>query len=223
MTPERRLADAAEQVAQRAVAEEVDALAGEVELDLLRGGVCLAARPEHRLMTLRDLWCLLDVEVALVDHPLHDLVEQLRELLLDLGIALLVARGLPPQHLEHLGRELAGFHERLENGLLQGLQGPIVLVSELPPERMPGRAAGEARLQQEVAQLIQEILEVDRIREVGDVLPVRGEFHTRILQPAPRWGSWQLDGQNIDGQGETGRTETDGDCGIEQWVSARIR
>ena len=88
MRPEARLADGAEQALERLVPQEVDALLGEVELHLLSGGMGLAAGAEHGLVPLGHLGRLSDVEVALVDEPLDDAVEQLAQLPLDLPVPL---------------------------------------------------------------------------------------------------------------------------------------
>ncbi len=122
MGPEARLAHGAEQALQRLVAEEVDAFLGQVELHLLRGRLRLAAGPEHRLIALghlRDLGRLSHVQVAFVDQPLHDAVEQLAQVVLGLAIPLGIAGGLAAERLQHVLGELARVHERLENGLAQ--------------------------------------------------------------------------------------------------------
>ena len=175
MRPEARLADAAEQVLERLVAEEVDALLGQVELDLLRRRARLAAGPEHRLVALGHLRRLGDVEVALVHQPLDDLVEQLAELALDLLVLLGVAGGLAAEHLEHVGRELARVHQGLEDGLAEGVHRALAVGHVVVPER--GRAAGEPALQQEVAELVEQPLQVDRVGQLGVVLGVGGEAH----------------------------------------------
>ena len=104
MRAEARLADAAQQILERLVAEEVDPLLGEAEVHLLRGRLRRAARPEHRLVAGRHLRRLADVQVPLVDQALDDPVEQLAELALDLLVPLGVAGALAPEHLEHFGR-----------------------------------------------------------------------------------------------------------------------
>src|SRR5690606_25419435 len=69
---------------------------------------------------------------------------------------------------EHVRRELVAVYQRLENGLLQRLNGAIFLViAELAPERVLRWPAGEARLQEEIRELLQEGLEVDRVGQLG--------------------------------------------------------
>src|SRR5438874_1257076 len=76
----------AESIAQRLVAEEVDALFGEVELDVARRGLGDAPGPGHGLVAGRHLRRVFDVEIAFLNQTLHQLVEQLGEL----GLSFLV-------------------------------------------------------------------------------------------------------------------------------------
>src|SRR5436305_103057 len=110
------------------------------------------------------------VQVALVHELLDDLVEQLAELTLEFGVSSRVAGRFAAQQLEHLGRQLARVHERLEDRLPQGVEGAVgLLFAELAPERMRVRASGEARLEKEVGELIEQGLEVDRSGQLGEV------------------------------------------------------
>src|SRR5205823_14534078 len=80
--------------------------------------------------------------------------------------------------LEHFGRELARIHERLEDRLPQGVERAIgFFLAELAPERMGVRASGEAGLEEEVGELIEQGLEVHRIGQLGEVAAVRRVFH----------------------------------------------
>src|SRR5207248_8332783 len=98
------------------------------------------------------------------------LVEQLRELALQVGIALGVAARFVAQHLEHFRRELAGLHQRLEDGLAQRVKRAVRLVfTELAPEGVGVRASGEARLKQEIGELVEQGLQVDRVGQLGEV------------------------------------------------------
>src|SRR6266702_4156600 len=180
MGSEARLADAPEQVLQGPVAEEVDALFGEVELHLLGGFFGHSPRAEQGLLPRRHLGRLADVQVPLVDQLLDDLVEQLGELALEIGVAGRVAGGLAAQQLEHLGRQLPRVHERLENRLPQRVERAVGLVlAELPPERMRVCASGEARLQQKIGELIEQGLEIQSVGQLGQVARVRRVFHWR--------------------------------------------
>src|SRR5881628_156918 len=175
---EARLADAPQEVLQGPVAEKVDAPLGEVELHLLGRLLRHAAGAEQRLLAGGHLGRLGDVQIALVDQFLDDLVEQLGELALQVGVARGVAGRFAPQHLEHLASELPGFHQRLQDRLAQRVERPVGLVlAELPPEGMRVRASGEARLEQEVGELIEQGLEVDRVGQLGEVAAVRRVFH----------------------------------------------
>src|SRR5207247_1009386 len=151
-----------EQSRIRAVAEEIDAVLSEVELHLLRGFFRHSARPEEGLLPRRHLGRLGDVQVAVFDQLLDDLVEQLRELALQLGIPLGISGGFTPQQLEHLGGELPRLHQRLEDGLAQRVERAVRLVlTELAPEGMGVRASGEARLEEEIRELIEQGWRVD--------------------------------------------------------------
>ena len=90
----------AEQPLERLVSQEVDTLLGQIELHLLRRRARLALGTEHRLVALWNLRRLAHVEVAFVDEPLDDLVEQLTQLLLDLVVTLGVTRGFASKHLQ---------------------------------------------------------------------------------------------------------------------------
>src|SRR2546422_487739 len=119
-------------------------------------------------------------EVALLDQALDDLVEQLGELALQVGVPLGVARGLATQRLEHLGSQLARVHERLEDRLAQRVERTVgLLIAELAPEGVGVRASGEARLQQEVGELVEQALEVDRVDQLGQVAAVGRVPHRR--------------------------------------------
>ena len=116
----------------------------------------------------------LEVEVALVDQPLDELVEQLGELR---SISWSCSRRrLAAQRLEHLGGELARLHQRLEDRLLQRVERAVAVVAHVvvPERRAP---AGEAGLEQEVGELVEQRLEIDRVGQLGGELGVGGEAH----------------------------------------------
>src|SRR5437762_430480 len=87
------------------------------------------------------------------------------------------------QQLEHLWRQLARVHERLEQRLPHGAERALApLFAELAPERIRVRASGQARLEKEVGELIEQGLEVDRIGQLGEVAAVRRVFHRAPYQ-----------------------------------------
>src|SRR3989475_20622 len=183
--PEARLADASQQVFQGAVAEKIDALLGEVELHLLSSFLGHPTRTEQRLLARGHLGRLGHVQVALVDQLLNDLVEQLPQLALEIGVARRVAGRFAAQHLEHFGRELARVHERLEDRLPQGVERAVgFFLAELAPERMRVRASGEAGMEEKVGELIEQGLEVHRIGQLGEGTAVRRVLH---LAPYPAY------------------------------------
>jgi len=107
---------------QGSIAKKIDAFVGEVELDLLRGFLGHAAGAEHRLLRAGHLRGLLQIQISLFNQLLHDLIEQLGELFLQLRVFLRVAGRVAAQDIEHVLRELARVHERLENRLAEGVE-----------------------------------------------------------------------------------------------------
>jgi len=173
---------AAQQVQFNLTEKGIDFLGYKTLKNLLGRRAGLAAGAEHALVPLGDLGRLGDVEVALVDQALDDLVEQLAELLLDLLVARGVAGGLAAEDLEHVGGELPRVDQRLEDGLAEGVHGALAVGHVVVPEG--GRPAGEAALEQEVGQLVQEALEVDGVGELGVVFGVRRKAHGELLVTA---------------------------------------
>jgi hypothetical protein len=51
------------------------------------------------------------------------------------------------------------------------------VLAELSPEGVGVRASGEARLEQEVGELVEQGLEVDRVGQLGEVAAVGRVFH----------------------------------------------
>jgi hypothetical protein len=125
-----------------------------------------APAPFDRLVGGGHLRRRLGGQVAFGDEPLHQLVEELGELGLALGVV------LAAQRLEHLGRELATLQERVEDRLAERVHRAVALVAELPPVIRLLRPAGEPGLEQEVRELVEQRLEVDRVGEVGAELRV---------------------------------------------------
>src|SRR4029077_19036659 len=113
---------------------------------------------------------------------------------LEVGVARRVAGRFPAQELQHLGRERARIHERLEDGLAQGVERAVGLVlAELAPERVGVRASGEARLEEEIGELIEQGLEVDGVGQLGQVATVRGVSHrlpTPNIGPRRAFPQW---------------------------------
>jgi hypothetical protein len=118
------------------------------------------------------------VEVPLVDEALYQVVEHLRQLRLGPLVPLAAER------LQHLGRELAALHEGVEDRLLERVERPVLVPAELPPVGVVGLPPGEARLEEEVGELVEQRLEVDGIGELGAELGIRMESHRRGALPA---------------------------------------
>src|SRR5881396_2738816 len=89
------------------------------------------------------------------DRSLDALRQAILQALMDSGQ--LTPEMLATLRGEHLGRELPGVHQGLEDGLPQGVERTVwVFLAEFAPERMRVGAAGESRLQQEVGQLVEQ-------------------------------------------------------------------
>ncbi len=116
-------------------------------------------------------------EVALLDQPLHQVVQQLGE---PLPLPL-VALPLAPQLFEHLRRELPALDQRAQQRFLQRIQRPAgrVHVQRVRPPRLVLRPAREPALEQEVREPVQQLLDVQRVEQAAAVLGVSGEAHGR--------------------------------------------
>ena len=161
---------------ERLVAEEVDALVGEVELDVLARRLADGALARDRLLGAGHLrGGAVRLQKALADQTLDELVEQLGEL----GVGVLVA--VAAQRFEHLGGELAALEQGVEDGLLEPVERAVGVVAGLAPERVRLRAAREPRVEQEAGELLEQRLQVDRVGNLGAVLGIRVEAHRRRL------------------------------------------
>src|SRR5215831_9101130 len=110
-------ADRAEQVAQRAIAEEVERLVGDLELHRTRVLAHAAAG------ALAPLALLIEVRRAGDEPLLHHLVDDLLDQILELlpRLLLIAVRRFAEQLLQRLFRQHAPAEERLENGIVQRL------------------------------------------------------------------------------------------------------
>src|SRR5438876_443353 len=108
-------------------------------------------------------WCTIRSSYSrLIGTPSPSRCSAFVRVALQLGIPLGISGGFTPQQLEHLGGELPRLHQRLEDGLAQRVERAVRLVlTELAPEGMGVRASGEARLEEEIRELIEQGLEVD--------------------------------------------------------------
>ena len=155
----------AEQIAQRAEAEEVEGLVGHLELDVAGLAVALATARLGPALAL-DVELGRRRDVAGLLHPLHELLDQLVELLL--GGRRVVAEQL----LQQVVGQQPAVQQRIEDGVVQRLHGPIavqrtVAVRTLEPAR-----------QQHLRQRRHEFFHVDFVGQARDVFAVL-EFHGR--------------------------------------------
>ena len=150
---EGRPAEGPQQVAQGLVPEEVRALLGELELHRRPRGPHPAAAGRGVV----EGAVLGHLQVALADHPLDDLVQELLE-----GVAVV------EQPLDVLVGQEAAAHEGVEDGVVQRLQLVLVELAVLGPE---------AALQEEVGHLPHQLAEVEVVPQLADVAVVARDRH----------------------------------------------
>jgi len=157
------VAERSEQVAQRAIAEEIKALVGDLELD--RTGVFSRAAANAPPMLALALEIRRARDESLLHHPLDDLLDQLLELL-PRGFLVRVGR-VAEQSLQRLLRQNPAAEQRLENRIVQRLHRAVLAAAERVAPWI-AEPAGE----QQIGELRHEILEVDLVEEVAGVLCV---------------------------------------------------
>ena len=116
-------------------------------MHLLRRAASLAAGPQHRAVSGRHARSLLGGEESLLDQPLDDPVEQLPQLPLDLPVPRFVPAGLASEEADHVGGELAGLHQGVEDRLAQSVHRPVATFRRLRPPGPVLWPAGEPGLQ----------------------------------------------------------------------------
>ena len=160
--PRAAAAHRAEQIAQRAVAQEVERLVGDLELDA--AGVLADAAASARAALALGLEIRRAGDEPALHHAVDDLLDQILELL---AHAFLVAVGrLAEQLLHRLVGQHAAAEERVEDGIVQRLhRAVLVSVGRIP-------RVAEAARQQQVRQLRDEILEIDLVHQVAGVFGV---------------------------------------------------
>jgi len=160
------LAERSQQVAQRAVAEEVQRLVGDLEGDLwlILPAAALTTSPPLGLEIGR---CR---NVALFAHPLDDLLNQL----LELGphLLLIAVRRVAQQPFDRFFGQDAAIEERVENRVVQRLHRPLLVVHAAVGVAKP---AG----QKKIRQLGHQIFEIQFVEQVA------GEFRVSVFHPDP--------------------------------------
>jgi hypothetical protein len=165
--PRAAAADRAEQIAQRAVAEKVERLVGDLELH--RAGILAQAAAGAAAMLPLALQIRRPGHEALLHHLLDDLLDQILELL---PRAFLIAVGrFAEQLLQRIIREDAAAEQRLEDRIVQRLQCPVLIAAR----RIHPRIAEPAR-EEQVGELRHQILEIDLVEQVAGVFRV-AVFH----------------------------------------------
>ena len=161
---EAALADRSEQIAQGPVAEEVEALVGDLELERL------FRSSESRARLLPPLPIALDIrrggDVALLLKLLDDLVDELVEARFRV-VAILPA--LAEHLLERLVGQETAVQQRLEDRVVQRLHRSSVLAGH------PVRVVEPAR-QQEIGQPREQLFEVELVEVLAGVLGI-AVFH----------------------------------------------
>ena len=157
------LAERAEEIPQRAVAEEIERLVGDRELCRRLDVVPMAPAGAAALpLGARGVEIRRHRDVALVRHALDDLLDQFFEL--RPGIALIGVGRIAEQPLDRFFRQDAAVEQRIEDGVVQRLHRPLFLVHAV--------RAAESAGQQKIRQLRDQILEIQIVELVADVFGV---------------------------------------------------
>ena len=155
------LAERTEQIAQRAVAEKVERLVGDLERRrrLILSTLALAASlPPFALgLEIRRRG-----DVALFRHAFDDLLDQLFQL--RARVLLIAVRGIAQQPLDCFFRQHAAVEQRLQNRVVQRLHRPLFLVRAV--------RITEAAREEQIRQLRHEILEIQIVERVARELRV---------------------------------------------------
>ncbi len=161
---QRRLAEGAEQVAQRLEAEEVRPLLRQLELDralrqaeLTTPGGIVEGLAVHRL------------DVTLAHEPLDCLLNELVECV-----------SVTEQPLEILIREQPAANQGIEDRVLQCFEAFFIPVA---------RELTEAALQEEVRKPRDQVLEIDVVPEPADVAVVADRLHRWFCRRPIRWAT----------------------------------
>ena len=171
-----RLAHRRQQVPKRAVPQEVEPLSCHVEVDLARrvarfvhlalsrGLPDRPPQPPH-LPVQRD--------VPLLDHLANDVVEEVGDLLLNVG----VPGPFAPQLLDHFGGQLAALGECAQQRLFQRIERRRILHPGPAPVGVEVRPPGEAAVEEELREHFEQLLEIEGVEPALPVLRVGGEAH----------------------------------------------
>ena len=163
---EAALAERAEQIAQRAIAEEIEALVGHLEPRRRRIGSEPASGAGRLPVGARRFEIGGRRDEALLHHAIDDVLNQLFELRARVG--LIGVGGIAQQALERLFGQHPAVEERVHDGVVQRLHGAIVFGLAVHAAVGRLKSAGE----QQVGQLLDQIVEVEIVERVAGVFAV---------------------------------------------------
>ncbi len=159
------LAERPEQIAQGAVAQEIQALVGHFKAAGRRVRSCVAAGSPRAQCA-----CRLQVrgrrDEALFHHPIDDVLNELLQL--RARIPLIRVRRISHQPLERLLRQHAAVEQRVHDGVVQRLHGAIVFgvaVHAVEGRMKPAR-------QEQIRQLLDQIVQIQIVQRVARVFRV---------------------------------------------------
>ena len=163
MAAQAALADRAEQIAQRAIAEKIEALVGHFEPRRRRVGTEAAAGAARLALRALRLQIGRRRDEAFLHHPLDDVLDQLLEL--RSGVGLIGIRGIAEQALERFLRQHTAVEQRVHDGVVQRLHGAVVigLAVHAAVRRL------KAARQQQIRELLDQIVEIQIVQRIAGV------------------------------------------------------
>ena len=175
-----------EQVAQRAIAEKIQALVGDLEACRWRIGAEPAARTARLALRALGLQIGRRRDEPFLHHAIDDVLNQLLELRSRIG--LIGVSRIAQQPFERFLRQHAAVEQRVHDGVVQRLHRAIVF--RLPVHAAVGRL--EAARQQKIRQLLDQVIEiqiVQRIAGVFGVLVTHVVFSSQFSVLSRQWSS----------------------------------
>ncbi len=164
--PEAALAERAQQIAQRAVTEEIEALIGHLEACWRRVRTEAAARAARLALGAIGLQIGRRRDEPFLHHAIDDVLDEFFQLRSRIG---LVGIGrVAQQSLERFLRQHAAVEERVHDGVVQGLHRAVVFglavhaaVRRLEPAR-----------KEQIRQLLDQVVEIEIVQRIAGVFGV---------------------------------------------------